>query len=66
MVLGGHRGRVGPPNRASDPGFRALRAVVGRLAPGRHPIRATARVRINQFDEANNTLRWFRFLAIPR
>lgn len=41
-------------------------AVEGRLTPGRHPIRATARARINQFAEANNTLRWLRFLAIPR
>ncbi|WP_235868032.1 hypothetical protein [Rhodococcus qingshengii] len=28
-----------------------------RLPPGRHPIRATARARISQFAEANNTLR---------
>ena len=39
--------------------------VSGRLAPCRHPIRATARARITQFAEANSTLRWLRFLAMP-
>ena len=49
-----------------SPGSAPFKAVSGRLAPGRHPIRATARARISQFAEANNTCRWFRFFARPR
>lgn len=43
-----------------------LRLVSGRLTPGRHPMRATARTRISQFAEANSMFGWFRFLASPR
>lgn len=52
--------------RRRSPGSGPSRAVSGRLAPCRHPIRATARARISQFAEANNTLRWLRFFARPR
>jgi hypothetical protein len=51
---------------ADQPMWACAGAVEGRLTPGRQPIRATARARINQFAEANNTLRWLRFFAIPR
>jgi hypothetical protein len=38
----------------------------GQADAGRHPVRATARARINQFAEANNMFSWLRFFAIPR
>lgn len=55
-----------PLSTPPRPWFGASQAVSGRLTPGRHPIRATARARISQFAEANKTLRWLRFFAIPR
>jgi hypothetical protein len=39
------------------PGFGALQPLSGRLPPGRHPTRVTARARINQFADANTMCR---------